>query len=628
MTTDPSSPVSKSGATFQFKEPTDKNQTYALPQELSNANIHGKYEISLKHFLPENSPRWKHWIASVMDSITGIRRLNQIYKQHEVAGLPASEFLQNLLNMMQWKVELHPAEFSKVPTMGSCILVANHPYGGLEGVLLAKLIGSIRPDIKILANLALEIFPELSPYFIFTNPLKPGAYGNLTSIRQCQQHLRKGGLLIVFPAGRVSYPRSIRDAIQGNIQDHRWDRLPVQLSQACNCPILHLFIGGRNRQRFYWLGLLHYRLRLLMLVRELLASRGKTIPLQFSAHTIVACKYKGSQMQTDLSRLLTYLQDPAFRQHWPQAPEQNLSSIATPQVTATLQSQIGKLPKNQKLLQYKNFHVYIAKKAQCPAVIEEIRRLREISFRELDEGSGNPVDGDEFDESYLHLFVFDIVEQEIIGAYRMGPTDQLLEKFGVNGLYLSRMFEFRTGFVNFQQPCLEMGRSFIIAKHQKSFHALLLLFRGIAAYVGQNPQYSTLYGTVSLSKQYDPLSVYLMSRVLAHPSEHVKARQPFDHLENPELLTFLERNPLNIDDLDMLIRQIESDGKGLPVLVRQYHQLGARFYAVGIDPNFASTPGFLLSVDLKTAPYKQLKLFFANSLNDFLANVTTTSFSD
>lgn len=119
-----------------------------------------------------------------------------------------------------------------------------------------------------------------------------------------------------------------------------------------------------------------------------------------------------------------------------------------------------------------------------------------------------------------------------------------------------------------------------------------------------------------------------MSRVLAHPSEHVKARQPFDHLENPELLTFLEQNPLNIDDLDMLIRQIEPDGKGLPVLVRQYHQLGARFYAVGIDPNFASTPGFLLSVDLKTAPYKQLKLFFANSLNDFLANVTTTSFSD
>lgn len=136
MTTDPSSPVSKSGATFQFKEPTDKNQTYALPQELSNANIHGKYEISLKHFLPENSPRWKHWIASVMDSITGIRRLNQIYKQHEFAGLPASEFLQNLLNMMQWKIELHPAEFSKVPTMGSCILVATPPMGALKGYYL------------------------------------------------------------------------------------------------------------------------------------------------------------------------------------------------------------------------------------------------------------------------------------------------------------------------------------------------------------------------------------------------------------------------------------------------------------------------------------------------------------
>lgn len=591
---------------------------------MNEAPVSTPHVISLLRFLPPESPLWQRCLARVLDALTGIRRLNHLYQQHQFAELAVSEFLTKLREVMRWDIKVADEDLARIPRTGPVILVANHPYGGLEGVLLASVLTSIRNDVKILANQALQIFPELAPCFIFTNPLKPNAPGNLTSLRQCQQHIADGGLLVLFPAGRVSYPRSLTDLIRGHIYDHPWDRFATRLSQRYQCPIQPLFVAGQNRRRFYTLGLIYYRFRLLMLVRELLASQGKTTQFHLQVQPSIAHPSQDSTMQIDSLRLLTYLQDPRYRQEWPDADLQTFAEIAQPQPAAVLVKEIDALPAEQHLVHYKHFDVYVATQSQCPAVIDEIRRLREVCFREFDEGSGQPQDGDDFDAYYLQLFIFDRTNQQIIGAYRMGPTDQILPQHGVDGLYLSRMFAFSEQFINRRQPCLEMGRSFVIRAQQKSFHALLLLFRGIAAFVSRNPQYSVLYGTVSLSKQYSPLSVWLMARALALPSDDVTARCAYSHPEHPELSRFLAQHPLDIDSLDQLVRQIEPDGKGLPVLVRQYYQLGARFYAVGIDPNFASTPGFLLSVDLRTAPYKQLKLFFGDSLSEYLGTVTST----
>lgn len=585
---------------------------------------HPIHRISLHHFLRSSSPKWQRAVASVLDVVTGIRQLNRLYHQHHFAGLPVTEFLSQLRTIMKWQVRIADEDLARIPSSGPVILVANHPYGGLEGVLLASILTSLRSDVKILANQGLQIFPELAPCFIFTNPLKPSAQGNLTSLRQCHKHVAAGGLLVVFPAGRVSYPQTVSDLIAGRIYDHPWDRFAVQLSQQYQCPIQPVFVEGQNRQRFYSMGLLHYRFRLLMLVRELLASQGQTTQFYINVNAAIAKSSKDASMQIDTARLLTYLQDPRYRQNWPAEQQPEFADFAPPQLAITMIEEIDALPTDQRLVQYKHFEVCVATQKQCPAVVEEIRRLREVCFREFDEGSGQPQDGDSFDAYYLQLFIFDRTSQQIIGAYRMGPTDQILSQHGVGGLYLSRMFAFSEQFINRRQPCLEMGRSFVVRSQQKSFHALLLLFRGIAAFVTRNPQYQILYGTVSLSKQYNPLSVWLMSRVLATPSEQVKARCAFAHPEHPELSRFLSEHTLDIEELDQLIRQIEPDGKGLPVLVRQYHQLGARFYTVGIDPNFASTPGFLLSVDLKEAPYRQLKLFFGDALSEYLGMVTST----
>jgi putative hemolysin len=213
----------------------------------------------------------------------------------------------------------------------------------------------------------------------------------------------------------------------------------------------------------------------------------------------------------------------------------------------------------------------------------------------------------------MHLFIFDHKNEEIIGAYRIGQTDLLQKNGDVSKLYLAQMFDFAPEFINQQQPCLEMGRSFIIAAHQNSFHGLLLLWKGIGAFVCQNPHYRTLYGTVSLSKLYDPRSVALIDEIMVTDKQGVSAKESFAGQLHPEVKDFISAAPVSLNQLSALVMGIEEDGKDVPVLLKQYYKLGAKFHCTGIDVNFNDTPGLLLSVNLPAAPDKLLKLYLGSS---------------
>ena len=219
----------------------------------------------------------------------------------------------------------------------------------------------------------------------------------------------------------------------------------------------------------------------------------------------------------------------------------------------------------------------------------------------------------------MHLFIYDNANKQITGAYRIGQTDILQKQDGLEQLYLSQMFNFNESFVNQQKPCLEMGRSFIIASEQKSYHSLLLLWKGIGAYVCQNPKYRTFYGTVSLSKQYDPRSVAIIEQTMVKKSEGVTAKTTFNGQLHPEVTQFIKQNTLNLDALSSMISAIEADGKDVPILLKQYHKLGANFHCMGIDTNFNQTPGLLLSVHLPSAPKKLQKLYLGDNQAEYLA---------
>jgi len=572
--------------------------------------------ISLASILPTNTRyRFLTAIVPVLDRLLGLKRLNHLFSKHQMADIPHAEFTSKALDVMRIEVLGTDQLKSKLPLSGAALIVANHPLGGLEGIALASTLASLRSDVKFLGNNALAAVKELAPLFIYTNPLVKNSKGNLSSLRACKRHLADGGMLVIFPAGRVSY----YDKERHYITDHDWHRMVGQLAQQADLQITPLFVAGHNSRLFHLLGRVYYRFRLLMLVREMLRSQGMTIQFHTGNSSDRRPPVGNFQAVTDHYRLLCYLHNPECQRPWSTPADTMVQALAAPQLGRMLADEIATLPIEQHLLDYKNFSVWYGFQAQIPAVVAEIQRLREKNFRSMDEGSGQPFDGDEFDKDYTHLFVFDNESQGVIGAYRMGQTDRLIKNSGMSSLYLSRMFKFSPQFANQSAPCLEMGRSFVTQDNQRSFHGLFLLFRGIGAFVCKHPQYRTLYGTVSLSRQYQPVSVYLIQRMLT--ASHTGSAQPlcpFEYPTNPEIERFLAQYPVNLQSLEWLVRQLEPDGKGLPVLLKQYHQLGARFHCAGIDPNFASTPGLLLSVTLPDAPERALKRYLGESWQSYL----------
>jgi len=557
------------------------------------------------------------FFGPILDRIIGLNKLQKLYRQRNFSGLDKQSFSNKLLQELGVEILGGEKVLTKIPQTGRFIVVCNHPYGMIEGVIIANLLFGKRTDTKIMANVGLQVFKEIKDYFIFANPLSPKSTLNSAAIKQCFNHLENDGLLVVFPAGRVSFFQQKTKIIS----DGDWNRLTVQLVNKTSSPVLPVFISGTNSKLFHRLGRIYYRFRLLMLAREMMKLDQHQIKLM--AHNAIMPTQlnavENKKMVNDIVRLQCYLNDEQYLIPW--QPDEIISpykEIIVPSDKKLMVCELANLSANQHLVKYRNFSVYYAYQDQAPQCIREITRLREITFRQQNEGSGQPCDTDGYDATYMHLFVFDHNESEIIGAYRIGLTDQLRKTKDDNALYLSQMFNFSSEFINQKQPCMEMGRSFIVEAHQNSFHGLLLLWKGIGAFVCQNPQYRTLYGTVSLSKLYDPRSVTLINKIMVTATDGVTAKTAFENSLHPELSDFLSKHALDIEQLSVLIKGIEEDGKDLPILLKQYHKLGAVFHCLAIDNNFNTTPGLLLSVNLPKAPDKLLKLYLGEGKDAYL----------
>ena len=595
--------------------PHTQTQLIEKLESMSPPSKHSKIQLST--LLPPEKRTWP-WraLAQLGDRIMGLHLLQRLYDDAQLAGLDRHSFVGKLFAALGLTVTGADQVRHQLPASGPVIIVSNHPFGCIEGIAIADLVSKLRPDTKVLANKALGMFEEIKPHFIFINPLNPGDAANLSAIRQCRQHLVSGGVLVVFPAGKVSYWQPEKQ----RVCDAEWNRLPAQLAKSLNCPVLPLFVEGQNSPWFINLGRVYYRFKILLLFREMLKAKGREIQVKTGRvlSPAVMSKFKSLTAVTDFLRVQSYLRQGAYQQTWPEDEKKLVKPLMAPVRSELLAQETAALPKSQHLADYKSFSVYYGYQQQMPNVVLEIARLRELVFREHNEGSGEELDTDEFDASYTHLFIVNRNDDRIIGAYRMGQTDRLLEAKGLDGLYLSRMFEFDEHFVNRTEPCLEMGRSFIVPEHQRSFYGLFLLWRGIGEFVVRHPQYRTLYGTVSISKLYSPISVDCISALSLRPNSAVRAKTPFTHPRHPELGEFIERQAAQPNLLSLLVQGIETDGKDVPILMKQYEKLAARFYCIGIDKNFNHTPGLLLSVSLAEAPTRALKQYLGDGLESYL----------
>lgn len=575
--------------------------------------------ISIANIMPpEKKQGMMKFVIKLLDVVLGVKRINKLYVDYKMHDLPIDEFSERLLSeALSLNITGIEELQAKIPKTGPVMIAANHPFGGIEGVILALYISRVRPDLKVLANEGLRIFPEIQDYFIFTNPLSERNPKNGPSLRHCKKHLQSGGALMMFPAGRVSYYQPEKKSIS----EHEWNRVVGRLVQSCDATYLPIFIEGRNSKLFYNLGRIYYRLRMLRLAHELLNKKGATVNL-YTGNPVKAkalSRIKDDRAVTDLCKALSYAQDPTSKRAWEPDPVTHLKPLAEGIPASEILAEVQKLPAENHLLDYRNeYAVYYGFQKDLPKTLHEIARQREITFRELNEGSGESIDTDHFDATYTHLFAINKKTGALVGAYRMGQTDILLKDGDLSSLYLSKMFKFGPNFINQTQPCLEMGRSFIVKTYQGSFHALFMLWRGISTFMCRNPRYRVLYGTVSMSKLYDTRSAVFVREALVTPTTDVEPVKSLDIPLHPEIQDYAQTHSLR-DAITPMLASVEHDSKDIPVLLKHYMKLEADFHCLGIDQSFNDTPGLLLSVNLPKAPEKQLKLYLGEGREEYLA---------
>jgi len=283
-----------------------------------------------------------------------------------------------------------------------------------------------------------------------------------------------------------------------------------------------------------------------------------------------------------------------------------------------LKAEVEALPAHQRLVASGQFTVQWARAEQFPWCLQEIGRLRELSFRAAGEGTGKASDVDLFDSYYLHLFVWDTQADAIVGAYRLGLVDEILARFGKRGLYTHSLFQYGTRVLRAMNPAIELGRSFVRTEYQRSFAPLMLLWRGIGRFIVQSPQYAMLFGAVSISNDYEPASRQLIvdylkaNNIEVNLARHVRPRRPFRSRKMAELDS-AEFAALNdIEDVSRLVKQIERDSKGVPILLKQYLKLGGRLLAFSADAQFNDALDGLIMVDLRRSDPRVLARYMGD----------------
>lgn len=554
-------------------------------------------------------------LGPLIDRVLGINAVQAMGERCDVFGRDPLDFARHALDGMNVRIRGGEVLAERLPREGPLIVVANHPHGGIEGLIMLRLLMEHRADVKILANTALRVFRDLEPVMLFVNPLVTRNPANVKGLRDSLRHLKEGGVLVVFPASRTSFYR--RDL--GRVSDGEWNRVVANLARRTQSAVLPIRFCDFNSDRFYRLGRIWSRFRLLMLARELLNKENTAITV--AVGTAIPGKHFAQLDDaafTDTTRLLTYLTRPTLPVSEPgprvTGPNASVDSdsdpapLAPPRSRESLEDEIEALPAEQIVFEGNGCVVFFGRRSQLPECVAEITRERERTFRLLDEGSGAPVDTDHFDDTSDHVVVWDRTGRALLGAYRMGRREEL-QRLG--GSYLDQMFVFDKAFFGEHRGALEMGRSFVVPEYQRARHSLDLLWRGIGGFVRAHPEYTLLYGTVSLTNQYDAVSRRMICDVMINAPEFVRPKVPMDGSLPPDWTEYRRQGSVDRVTLDKLVAAREADGKGLPILVKHYAALGARFHAVGVDKNFASTPGLLLSVDLRAIPESKRRRYLA-----------------
>lgn len=538
------------------------------------------------------------------------RKINKIYEENiHFSGI---EFIDSIMQQLGIRYEIRAEDLDNIPVDGAFITISNQPFGGIDGLLLIKLIGSVRRDYKVLPNFLLRRMEPVSDYLfehdLFTGP--PSNAPAFTGLREALVHLDSGQPLGVFPAGMVS---GFDQDIQA-ITDPQWQFRALQLIKRAKVPVIPVYFQGNNSRLFHFLGRIHPKLKTLKLPTELFNKRrrvinvriGSPIPVKEQSEFSDISRY-GRYLRTKTYALGTSLEVKKFfsvSRRQLKKPEQ----IVHPVPVNTIESEISRIISRYLLFKIDNFNVICVPSVEIPNCMNEIGRLRELTFREVGEGTNQQMDIDEYDLYYNQLFIWDDENRKIVGAYRVGKGKEIMDIYGIRGFYIQSLFRINRKLHPLLSQSLELGRSFIIPEYQRRPLPLFLLWKGILYFLLKNPEYRYLIGPVSISNRFSNFSKELIIKFITeyHYNEqiakHIRPRKNFTvslhHLDTDILI----ESASDLNKFDRIIKDIETAQNNMPVLLKKYLKQNGRIVGFNIDPKFNNALDGLLVLDLFDVP--------------------------
>ena len=546
-----------------------------------------------------------------------ISTLNKIYNRNK--HLKEVPFLNAILDEFHIKFEIPEEDLKRLPKDGAYITISNHPLGGIDGILLLKLMLEREPNFKIIANFLLHRIEPMKPYIMPVNPFEnhKDAKSSVLGLKETLRHLSDGKPLGMFPAGEVSTYKDGKLVV-----DKPWEEGAIKVIRKAQVPVVPIYFHAKNSKLFYFLSKINDTLRTAKLPSELLTQKKRVIKVRIGKPISVAeqNEYQSITAYGDFLRKKTYMLSNAFEEEnklnlpkltIPKSPKQ----IAKPANQEQILEEMACLKKGDyRLLQSKNYEVYFVTADKIPNILHEIGRLREITFREVGEGTNESLDLDAYDKYYHHMFLWDDDAQCIAGAYRMGLGSQIYQKHGIDGFYLHELFRFEPELYDMMSKSIEMGRAFIIKEYQQKPMPLFLLWKGIVHTTLHHPEHKYLIGGVSISNQFSDFSKSLMIEFMkshyydpyiaqyVHPKKEYKVK-----LKDADKDFVFNETEADLNKFDKIIDEVEPGNLRLPVLIKKYIKQNARVVAFNVDPLFNNAVDGLMYIKIADLPESTVK---------------------
>jgi len=550
---------------------------------------------------------------------TKLSRINKEYDKRK--DLKGTEFIDSILNEFEIDFEIPEKDLKRIPKEGPFITISNHPLGGIDGMILMKLVLKSRPDYKVIANFLLHRLDPLKPYILPVNPFEDHkeAKSSLSGMKNAMAHLKDGHALGIFPAGEVSTDRDNR-----HIVDKAWEPSAMKLIQKSKVPVVPIYFHAKNSLFFYRLASMSDVLRTAKLPSEMLTQRRRKIKVRIGHPISVDDQKEHSNLETYTAflRRKTYMLANVFEKKKllsnlpktlkiPRSPK-NIAEETNSELMNIEVENCRKMDK--RLLQSKNYEVFLAKREVIPNILNEIGRLREITFRAVGEGTNNSTDLDKFDDHYHHLFLWDKEAEKIAGAYRMGMGNEIFANYGIDGFYLQDLFRFEPELYKMMSESIEMGRAFIIKDYQLKPMPLFLLWKGIVHCTLRFPEHKYLIGGVTISDKFSNFSKSLMIEFMksnyydpyvaqyVHPKKEFKVK-----LKDADKDLVFDESEADLNKFDRIIDELEPENLRLPVLIKKYIKQNAKVVAFNVDPLFNDAVDGLMYIRIADLPESTVK---------------------